>query len=404
MPAAIGALREAVEGAEDNSLRAQEDLAQRGFSPADTLVGIAASGRTPYVLAGIAFARELGAWTIGLSCVPGSSLAGAVDLAITPNTGAEVVTGSTRMKAGTATKLVLNMLSTGLMVRLGYVYGNLMVNVQPTNVKLRDRAERIVQRLTGLPAADAATLLRRAGSVRIATIMYRLGIDQDTAEKRLAAVGGRLRDVLEGHSGGLIIEKHSYAQTAISLRTLYHPYVTAAFLSVCWVLCYWSPWLPSGSRTAWFEASAWGATHGLGDLAISSKVVTGAVACLSILGALLRLSVAVAGSGQVRRQVGMFLTCTSLSLVMPAAGAGLFLSAVATLSLIRWVGSRGASQEQPLSFGQRLLAESFPLLVAVSMVTLSWQYNSQLLTRGLLVAAGLALLGRAALPAEQTEC
>jgi N-acetylmuramic acid 6-phosphate etherase len=190
------ALRHAVEGAEDDWEQARIDLTQRGFTAKDSLVGIAASGRTPYVLGGIDYARSLGAWTIGLSCVPGSPLALASDLAITPATGAEVVTGSTRMKAGTATKLVLNTLSTGLMVRLGYVYGNLMVNVQPTNEKLKDRAIRIIRALTDLDEDRAAALLAAGGSVRIAVIMHRLQVGRTIAEARLAAAAGRLRDVI----------------------------------------------------------------------------------------------------------------------------------------------------------------------------------------------------------------
>jgi N-acetylmuramic acid 6-phosphate etherase len=190
------ALSDAVEGAEDDRSLASIDLARRSFSPTDTLVGIAASGRTPYVLGAVEYARKIGAFSIGLSCVPGSALAAAADLAITPLTGAEIVTGSTRLKAGTATKLVLNMLSTGVMVRLGYVYGNLMVNVQPTNSKLMDRASRIVEKLTSLPQDEAQALLEDAGSVRVAVIMHRLKLDKAAAAKRLTAAGGRLRDVL----------------------------------------------------------------------------------------------------------------------------------------------------------------------------------------------------------------
>src|SRR5271156_6702418 len=144
------ALRTSIEGAEDDASLGVTDLQRAGFTARDALVGIAASGRTPYVLGAIAYARSLGALTIGLSCVPGSRLSAAAEIAITPVTGAEVLTGSTRMKAGTATKLVLNMLSTGVMVHTGYVYGNLMVNVQPTNAKLMDRAGRIVSAITGL--------------------------------------------------------------------------------------------------------------------------------------------------------------------------------------------------------------------------------------------------------------
>lgn len=191
------ALRSSIELAEDDETQGRCDLQSQTFSPKDVLVGIAASGRTPYVLGGMKYARELGAYCIGLSCVPGSPVAQAADLAITPATGPEPVTGSTRMKAGTATKLVLNMLSTGAMVRLGYVFGNLMVNVQPTNAKLRDRATRIIATITGLAYGDAADLLSTAGSVKTAIVMHRLGIGRVEAEKRLAAAHGRLRPIIE---------------------------------------------------------------------------------------------------------------------------------------------------------------------------------------------------------------
>src|SRR5215470_4774308 len=191
------ALRRSVERAEDDALQGRKDLEARGFSAKDVLVGIAASGRTPYVLGGIDYARQLGAVTVGLSCVPESQLAQRAEIAITPVVGPEVVTGSTRMKAGTATKLVLNMLSTGSLVRLGYVYGNLMVNVQPTNVKLRDRAARIISTLAELPYEKAAALLDEAGSVKTAIVMQRLGISKAEAEERLARVKGRLRQALQ---------------------------------------------------------------------------------------------------------------------------------------------------------------------------------------------------------------
>ncbi len=134
------ALARATEATEDDPEAGRRDLAARGFRASDALVGIAASGRTPYVLGAVAAARELGALTIGISCTPDSELATRVKIAITPLVGPEVIAGSTRMKAGTATKLVLNMISTAVMIRLGYVYGNLMVNVQPKNSKLADRA------------------------------------------------------------------------------------------------------------------------------------------------------------------------------------------------------------------------------------------------------------------------
>lgn len=191
------ALRCSIERAEDDPAQGLQDLQERGFSSKDALVGIAASGRTPYVLGGIDYGRRLGALTIGLSCVPGSPVSRIAELAITPATGPEPVTGSTRMKAGTATKLVLNMLSTGAMVRLGYVFGNLMVHVQPTNEKLRDRATRIIATVTGLEYSRAEALLQQAGSVDTAIIMGKLGVDLDTAEEKLKSAGGRLRLALK---------------------------------------------------------------------------------------------------------------------------------------------------------------------------------------------------------------
>ena len=138
-----GALIKAVEGAEDNFKLAEKNLSEKNFCAADILVGITASGRTPYVLGGVDFAKKLGAKTVGVSCVENSSLAQIVDIAITPITGAEALTGSTRMKAGTATKMILNMLTTASMIKIGRVRGNLMICVQATNDKLRDRIKRI---------------------------------------------------------------------------------------------------------------------------------------------------------------------------------------------------------------------------------------------------------------------
>ncbi|MBR3747477.1 MAG: N-acetylmuramic acid 6-phosphate etherase [Selenomonadaceae bacterium] len=141
------ALIRAVEGAEDNRQLAEENLREKNFSSTDVLVGITASGRTPYVLGGVEFAKKIGAVTVGVSCVENSALAKIVDIAITPVTGAEALTGSTRMKAGTATKMVLNMLTTAAMIKIGKVRGNLMVCVQATNDKLRDRLKRINEEL-----------------------------------------------------------------------------------------------------------------------------------------------------------------------------------------------------------------------------------------------------------------
>ena len=154
------ALTCAVEGAEDDKTAAIKDLDEKDFSTADVLVGIAASGRTPYVLSGIEYAKKISAATVGISCVENSALEKIVDIAITPVTGAEAVTGSTRMKAGTATKMVLNMLTTGAMIRLGKVYGNLMVDVLATNDKLRDRAKRIVIAATNCTEDQAVAALK----------------------------------------------------------------------------------------------------------------------------------------------------------------------------------------------------------------------------------------------------
>jgi len=191
------ALTRAVEGCEDDASAGVADLEARGFARADVLAGIATSGRTPYVLGAVRRAREMGAVTVGVSCTPQSELSRAVDIAIEPLVGPEVVTGSTRMKAGTATKLVLNMLTTGAMIRLGYVYGNLMVNVQPANEKLRDRARRIVEAAAGIGAVEAARVLEQAGgTVKVAIVMARLNVPRDEAERRLEAAGGRVSEAI----------------------------------------------------------------------------------------------------------------------------------------------------------------------------------------------------------------
>ena len=200
------ALRAACEHAEDSPEEGAHDLNAAGFGIANTadpsaptpdvLVGIAASGRTPYVLGALLHARKLQAFTIGLACVDGSPISKVADLTIAPVTGREVVTGSTRMKAGTATKLVLNMLSTGVMIRTGAVFGNLMVNVKPSNDKLIDRAHRIIMEATGCDRFAATRLLIEADSVKVAIAMHKLGLPRAAAEERLAAVGGSLSKAL----------------------------------------------------------------------------------------------------------------------------------------------------------------------------------------------------------------
>jgi N-acetylmuramic acid 6-phosphate etherase len=149
----------AVEASEDDAEAGAADLKARGFGRGDVLVGIAASGRTPYTVGAVKFARGIGAFTVGLTCVPGSPITEAAELSIVPVVGPEVLTGSSRLKAGTAQKMVLNMISTATMVRLGYVSGNRMSNLQPRNVKLRERAVRIVMAETGVDQQTATSAL-----------------------------------------------------------------------------------------------------------------------------------------------------------------------------------------------------------------------------------------------------
>jgi N-acetylmuramic acid 6-phosphate etherase len=191
------ALRHPIENVEDQpeeGVRALEDI---GLSSRDAVVGIAASGRTPFVVGALEHARSSGALTISLSNIPGSAIARHADIDIAVVTGPEPLTGSTRMKAGTAQKMVLNMLSTGTMVRLGKTYGNLMVDVQPSNQKLRDRAARIVAAAIGSDRDTAAALLARADSdVKTAIVMGVLGVPADVANCRLSEAGGSVRDAI----------------------------------------------------------------------------------------------------------------------------------------------------------------------------------------------------------------
>ena len=191
-----GALRNAVEGAEDDLERGMEDLRERGFSARDVLVGIAVSGRTPYVLGGIQYARSVAGLTVGLTCVPESRVSLTTELAIVADTGPEVIAGSTRLKGGTATKMILNMISTAVMVKLGHVHGNLMVNVQPTNDKLKERATHLVALLAEMRPEEAADLLQEAGSVKAAVLMRRHGLSREEAEERLVCAEGRLSKAL----------------------------------------------------------------------------------------------------------------------------------------------------------------------------------------------------------------
>jgi len=196
------ALSHATEATEDDRTMGARDLLAHGFTSRDVLAGVAASGRTPYVLGAVAEARKLGAVTVGISANPDSELARAADIAITPLTGPEVVAGSTRLKAGTAQKLVLNMLSTAAFIRMGYVYGNLMVNVEPKNAKLLDRARRIVAQAAGVSRQAAAELLAAAGeNVAVAILMSKAKLTRDQAERRLAEAGGRISEALKNTEG-----------------------------------------------------------------------------------------------------------------------------------------------------------------------------------------------------------
>lgn len=202
------ALTQAVEGAEDHPEFAERDLAEINFSAGDVLVGIATSGRTPYVLGALEYARRLGAFTVGLSCNSASELIPACDLAITPVVGPEVLSGSTRLKAGTATKLVLNMLTTGAMVRLGKTFGNLMVDLRATNEKLKARTNRIVRQLTGLDHADADALLERCGrDLKTALVAQLTDVTPAEARARLQAAGGRVGDAVTP-AGGFAAAHH----------------------------------------------------------------------------------------------------------------------------------------------------------------------------------------------------
>lgn len=195
------ALSRATEATEDDPAIGARDLRDGGFTGRDVLVGIAASGRTPYVLGAVAEARSLGALTVGISCTPDSLLSRAVDVPIEPLPGPEIIAGSTRLRAGTATKLVLNMISTGVMIRLGHVYRNLMVNVQPKNDKLVDRARRIISQAAGVSYERASELLEASGrSVKTAIVMARLGVQRPDAEARLRAAEGRIAAAL-GEAG-----------------------------------------------------------------------------------------------------------------------------------------------------------------------------------------------------------
>ena len=192
------AIFKAVEGAEDSKELGVQDMKNINFAAGDVLVGIAASGRTPYVLGCMEYARELGAPTVSVTCCPGSVLDNFADIGIAPCPGPEVITGSTRMKSGTAQKMVLNMLSTGTMIKLGKVYGNLMVDVKPSNEKLIRRCVTIVCNATGCDDATATAALEACGyRPKTAIVMVLCGVNAEEAKEMLAKADGRVAQVVE---------------------------------------------------------------------------------------------------------------------------------------------------------------------------------------------------------------
>lgn len=193
------ALRHAVEGAEDDPDQGRQDLVDIRLSADDVVVGIAVSGRTPYVIGALNYAKSLGARTVALSCNPDSVIADIADIAISPVVGPEILTGSTRLKSGTAQKLVLNMLTTASMIRIGKTYQNLMVDVQTTNQKLIVRAARIVMQATGCDADEARRVLDLTGNdVKLAILIELTGFDVATARAALDDAGGFLRTAING--------------------------------------------------------------------------------------------------------------------------------------------------------------------------------------------------------------
>ncbi|HET9684291.1 MAG TPA: N-acetylmuramic acid 6-phosphate etherase [Gemmatimonadaceae bacterium] len=195
----VAALTRAQEGAEDDLEQPRRDLAARGVRAGDFVVGIAASGTTPYVRIALTYAREVGARTAIVACSPPpQETLDQTDIPIVAITGPEVVTGSTRLKAGTATKLILNMITTGAMIRIGKTFGNLMVDLRATNVKLADRSERIVAEVCGLTREQARALLALSnGSVKLAIVMQSLGVSAEEATTRLNDAGGVIRRVID---------------------------------------------------------------------------------------------------------------------------------------------------------------------------------------------------------------
>ncbi len=198
------AMFRAKEGAEDDERLGEDDLAALSVTELDTVVGLSASGRTPYVVGALRYAKQQGAFTVAVACASKSPIAAIADVDLTALTGAEVVTGSTRMKAGTAQKMILNMLSTGAMIRLGKVYGNLMVDVAATNEKLRERALRIVMEVSGCGREESASALRKAdGQAKPAILIAAGKCTKEKAERLLQDANGQLAAALS-----LLKEEH----------------------------------------------------------------------------------------------------------------------------------------------------------------------------------------------------
>lgn len=188
----------AVEGAEDDPKLAEDDLKKINLSDKDIVLGLAASGRTPYVIGGLDYAQKVGAATVAIACVKNSLIGQHADIAIEAVTGPEVITGSTRMKAGSAQKMILNMISTGIMIRQGKVYENVMIDVLPTNEKLVQRARRIISTVTGISKEKAAQLLKDADKdVSLAIVMAKMQLDKDTAKALLEKYHGNVSALLK---------------------------------------------------------------------------------------------------------------------------------------------------------------------------------------------------------------
>ena len=196
-----GAMFKAVEGAEDSKELGIKDMKDINLTSLDSVIGVAGSGRTPYTLATLEYANTLGCHTIAVTCNADSDMAKVAEVSIAPVVGPEVISGSTRMKAGTSQKMILNMISTGVMIRSGKVYGNYMVNVQPTNEKLVKRSINMIKVINEITEEEASKLFEESGrSVAIATIMHKTGVSKETAEKAFAQHDGMIRDTIKALS------------------------------------------------------------------------------------------------------------------------------------------------------------------------------------------------------------